>query len=69
MIRYGGELFSVPTPQYGLAAQLLQSLTNIYYGRDQHPWAVEVENSSFTNLSSAPSVGDSVKQSSSAALL
>merc|ERR1712107_409380 len=72
-LKYGGELFSVPTPQYGLAAQLLQSLTNIYYGRDQHPWAVEVENSSFTNLdlaslSSAPSVGDSVKQSSSADL-
>ena len=39
--RYGGELYPVPTPQHGLATQMLEQLSAIYYGREPHPWARE----------------------------
>ena len=49
LYRYGGETFTVPTPQNGLASELLQKMTDIYYGRAEHSWVVDVEMSSFTN--------------------
>jgi len=49
--KYNGELYSVPTPQYGLASQMLKSLTDIYYGRIDHEWGVDLEATSFTETS------------------
>jgi len=41
-LKYNGVLHTVPTPQFGLASQFLQELTDIYYGNVEHPWAVDV---------------------------
>ena len=48
----------MPTPQYGLASELLQKMTDIYYGRVKHDWAVDVEMSSFTDPRSMSSLTD-----------
>ena len=37
--RYKGTNYSIPTPLAGLATRSLKQLTDIYYGRLQHPWA------------------------------
>ena len=42
-LRCGGELISVPTPALGLASQMLTQLQDIYYGRHQHHWALDIE--------------------------
>jgi len=47
-LKYEGELFSVPTPRYGLAARILEQLTDIYYGMVDHEWAIDIEATSFT---------------------
>jgi len=46
-LKYNGELFNVPTPEYSLANKLLEQLTGIYYGKiSPHPWAYDVRTSS-----------------------
>jgi len=47
-LKYNGVLHKVPTPQFGLASQFLQQLNDIYYGHVEHPWAVDVLSSNFT---------------------
>ena len=42
-LRCGGQLISVPTPALGLASQMLTQLQDIYYGRHQHHWALDIE--------------------------
>jgi len=63
-LRYEGELFSVPTPRYGLAARILEQLTDIYYGRVDHEWAVDIEATSFTEsiTTISPSMASSTEQ-------
>jgi len=63
-LKYGGETFSVPTPEFGLASELLQKMTDIYYGRVDHEWAMDVELSSFTDSRSPLT-----KETATAALL
>jgi len=40
---YQGEMISIPTPETGLAAQVLAAMSDIYYGRVNSSWAVDVE--------------------------
>ena len=42
-LHYGGQMFQLPTPAEGLAVKILAAMNDIYYGRLQHPWAVDVE--------------------------
>lgn len=62
-LKYEGELFSVPTPRYGLAARILEQLTDIYYGRVDHEWAVDIEATSFTEsiATISPSIASSTE--------
>lgn len=41
-LRCEGVDYPVPVPDQGLASSLLQRLQDICYGREAHPWAVEV---------------------------
>eukprot|EP00092_Neocalanus_flemingeri_P002612 GFUD01002799.1.p1 GENE.GFUD01002799.1~~GFUD01002799.1.p1 ORF type:complete len:420 (-),score=100.16 GFUD01002799.1:193-1452(-) len=49
-LKYNGVLHKVPTPQFGLASQFLQQLSDIYYGNVEHPWAVDVLGTNFTQV-------------------
>jgi len=40
---YGGEMVSIPTPDTGLAAQVMTAMSEIYYGKVPSPWAIDVE--------------------------
>jgi len=42
-LHYGGVMHQLPTPEEGLAARILAAMNDIYYGRREHPWAVDVE--------------------------
>lgn len=42
-LHYKGELHKIPTPEQGLASRIMASMSDIYYGKVQHPWAVDVE--------------------------
>merc|ERR1711915_113240 len=42
-LHYQGEMVSIPTPETGLAAQVLSAMSDIYYGRVSSSWAVDVE--------------------------
>jgi branched-chain amino acid aminotransferase len=42
-IYYEGKMESIPTPERGLAHRVMDSMTDIYYGRISHPWAVDIE--------------------------
>jgi len=47
-LKYNGVHHKVPTPQFGLASQFLEQLNDIYYGNIEHPWAVDVLGTNFT---------------------
>eukprot|EP00092_Neocalanus_flemingeri_P055101 GFUD01065016.1.p1 GENE.GFUD01065016.1~~GFUD01065016.1.p1 ORF type:complete len:182 (-),score=49.72 GFUD01065016.1:83-628(-) len=49
-LKYNGVLHKFPTPQSGLASQFLQQLSDIYYGNVEHPWAVDVLGTNFTQV-------------------
>jgi len=42
-LHYQGELRSIPTPRDGIAAQIMATMSDIYYGRVSSPWALDVE--------------------------
>lgn len=42
-LHYQGKLNTVPTPEFGLAAQVMQAMSDIYYGKVDSPWAIDVE--------------------------
>jgi len=50
-LKYNGVLHKVQTPQFGLASQFLQQLSDIYYGNVEHPWAVDVLGTNFNQVS------------------
>jgi len=53
-LKYNGVLYKVPTPQFGIASQFLKQLNDIYYGHVEHPWALDVLGSNFTQEESLP---------------
>jgi len=40
---YEGEMVTIPTPETGFAAKVLESMSDIYYGRVPSTWAIDVE--------------------------
>ena len=42
-LHYEGRMNAVPTPADGLAVKILAAMTDIYYGRVKHPWAIDIE--------------------------
>jgi len=42
-LHYGGKMHQVPTPEEGLAVKVLAEMSDIYYGRVEHSWAVDIE--------------------------
>jgi len=42
-LHYGGKMLSIPTPETGLAAQIMVAMSEIYYGKVPSPWAIDVE--------------------------
>ena len=42
-LHYQGQLVPLPTPEDGLAVQIMAAMSDIYYGRAPHPWAIDVE--------------------------
>ena len=40
---YQGEMVTIPTPEAGLASQIMEAMSDIYYGRVSSPWAIDVE--------------------------
>ena len=42
-LHYQGQLVALPTPEDGLAVQIMAAMSDIYYGRAPHPWAIDVE--------------------------
>lgn len=43
-IFFNKEMQSIPVPDNSLAQRIMASMTDIYYGRVNHPWAIEIEN-------------------------
>merc|ERR1719154_78971 len=42
-LHYQGTLHTIPTPADGLAVQILSAMSDIYYGREASPWALDVD--------------------------
>jgi len=42
-LHYNGQLHKLPTPENGLAVQILAAMSDIYYGSVPHSWAIDVE--------------------------
>ena len=42
-LHYQGSLVNIPTPEQGLAVTIMAAMSDIYYGKVQSPWAVDVE--------------------------
>ena len=42
-LHYEGQMVSIPTPEDGLAVQIMAAMSDIYYGRVASPWAIDVE--------------------------
>jgi len=42
-LHYEGRMNAVPTPADGLAVKILAAMTDIYYGKVKHPWAIDIE--------------------------
>jgi branched-chain amino acid aminotransferase len=40
---YEDQMHKLPTPAEGLTVRILAAMNDIYYGRLEHPWAVDVE--------------------------
>jgi len=43
-LHYQGALHTIPTPEDGLAAKIMSAMSDIYYGKVDSPWAVDVDN-------------------------
>ena len=42
-IHYNQQMHDIPVPEFSLSKRLLHSITDIFYGRVNHPWAYEIE--------------------------
>merc|ERR1719340_286251 len=42
-LHYQGNLVNIPTPEQGLAPTIMAAMSDIYYGKVQSPWAIDVE--------------------------
>jgi len=42
-LHYQGRMVSLPTPEQGLAVRIMAAMSDIYYGKVQSPWAIDVE--------------------------
>jgi len=42
-LHYQGKMHKLPTPEHGMAPKILQVMSDIYYGRTPHPWAIDIE--------------------------
>jgi len=42
-LHYQGQMHALPTPEAGLATQILAAMSDIYYGKQASPWAIDVE--------------------------
>ena len=42
-LHYNGSMHKLPTPEQGLASRIMISMSDIYYGRVSHPWAIDVK--------------------------
>lgn len=42
-LHYQGKMVTIPTPEQGLAAKIMTAMSDIYYGRVDSPWAIDVE--------------------------
>lgn len=42
-LHYGGKMHQLPTPENGMAVQILAAMSDIYYGNVAHPWAIDVD--------------------------
>jgi len=42
-LHYKGELFAIPTPEDGMAMKLFAAMSDIFYGRTESSWAVDIE--------------------------
>ena len=42
-LHYQGRMVRLPTPEQGLAVRIMAAMSDIYYGKVQSPWAIDVE--------------------------
>lgn len=42
-LHYQGKMHKIPTPENGLASRVMSAMSDIYYGKTPHPWAIDVE--------------------------
>jgi len=42
-LHYQGEMVTIPTPEAGLASKIMDAMSDIYYGRVESSWAIDVE--------------------------
>lgn len=42
-LHYQGKMHKLPTPEHGMAPKILQVMSDIYYGKTPHPWAIDIE--------------------------
>lgn len=42
-LHYQGKMHKIPTPENGLASRVMGAMSDIYYGKSVHPWAIDVE--------------------------
>jgi len=42
-LHYEGVMHTIDTPEDGMAAKIMASMSDIYYGVQPHPWAIDVE--------------------------
>merc|ERR1740122_428533 len=42
-LHYQGSMVRLPTPEQGLAVRIMAAMSDIYYGKVQSPWAIDVE--------------------------
>jgi hypothetical protein len=40
---FQGKMHAIPTPENGLATKVMSAMSDIYYGVNPHPWAIDVE--------------------------
>lgn len=43
-IHFEGQMRKLPTPEESLSSRIMGAMTDIYYGRVSHPWAINIEN-------------------------
>ena len=42
-LHYQGQMVTIPTPEHGLASKIMTAMSDIYYGRVESNWAIDVE--------------------------